>query len=260
MHIDLAKRVAQQLDWGWLNDNAGSLYLGSTAPDIRAMTKWPRERTHFAPLSAEEVGTGTRNMFRLHPELADDNGLSPATRAFLVGYISHLMADEAWITDIYRPHFDPTHRHDTVAGTEVHAHIWDRALQLDMDRRALGGANGLHGDGETLNDAETGVDVAFLESESLREWREWVGRFLGWEFSWDRLKRALNRIYRDDDDVQTKVDSFIKDMPSSLDRVYEKIPLDKINAYQQDALEHTLAGVVERWGQSGKMRTKSGEA
>ena len=249
MHIHLASRVATHLDWDWLNDHVDSLYLGSTAPDIRAMTKWPRERTHFAPLSADEMGTGTRNMFRRHPELADQDCLSPATRAFLVGYISHLMADEAWISDIFRPHFDPSHHHDMVAENEVDAHIWDRALQLDMDRRALHQMNGLLRNGETLTDSDSGVSVGFLDSESLQEWREWVCRFLGWEFSWDRLKRALNRIYRDDQDVQQSVDCFIHDMPHSLERVYEKIPLEKIDIYQQGALEHTLEHVAERWGQ-----------
>ena len=104
--------------------------------------------------------------------------------------------------------------------------------------------------GETLTDADVGVDVGFLDSESLKEWREWVCRFLGWEFSWERLKRALNRIYRDDEEVQQTVDGFIQDMPHSLERVYEKIPVAKIDNYQQGALEHTLEQVVERWGQA----------
>ena len=250
MHIHLASRVASHLGWEWLDDHVGSLYLGATAPDIRAMTKWPRERTHFAPLSADQMGTGTRNMFLRHPELTGQNPISPATRAFLVGYISHLMADEAWISNIFRPHFDTSHSQYMVVETQVDAHIWDRALQLDMDRRALQQMNGLLPNEETLTDADSGVNIGFLDSESLQEWREWVCRFLGWEFSWDRLKRALNRIYRDDEGVQQTVDSFIRNMPYSLERVYEKIPLEKIDTYQQGALEHTLEHVGERWGQA----------
>ena len=108
LHIYLAKCVADRLDWGWLNDHAPSLYLGSTAPDVRAMTKWPRERTHFAPLSSEEVGAGPAAMFKLHPTLAGSNGLSPATRAFLVGYVSHLVADESWISPRLPPQLRPS--------------------------------------------------------------------------------------------------------------------------------------------------------
>ncbi len=251
-HIHLASRVADRLDWDWLKEHAGSLYLGSTAPDIRAMTKWPRERTHFAALSVKEVGTGPRTMFRLHPNLADDNGQTHATRAFLIGYISHLIADEVWINNIYRPHFDPPQGNGMVTDTEVEANIWDRALQLDMDRSAIASLGEQLQDSETLANAHVGVEVGFLEADQLQEWREWVSRFSSWEFSWDRLKRAMNRMYRDDDTVQGAVDTFIEDMPDSLDQVYEKIPRAKIDEYQQGALKETLGQVRERWGKSGE--------
>ncbi len=91
-HIQLAHQAAERLDWGSAHDHVGSLYLGSTAPDIRAMTKWPREQTHFAGLSVEEVGSGTRRLFELHPELADPDFLSPATRAFFFCFISLLLS------------------------------------------------------------------------------------------------------------------------------------------------------------------------
>ena len=42
LHIFLAQQAAEKLDWGFAYDCVGSFYLGSTAPDIRAMTKWPR--------------------------------------------------------------------------------------------------------------------------------------------------------------------------------------------------------------------------
>lgn len=250
MHIHLASLVADRLDWAWLNNKVGSLFLGSTAPDIRIMTKWPRERTHFAPLSADEIGTGPRTMFRLHPELAGHNGSSEATKAFLVGYVSHLVADEAWISDIYRPNFDPPTGRSMVAGTEIEANLWDRALQLDMDRRAAPEMERILRNGEVLADADVGVEIEFLNEVSLQEWREWVSRFLGWDLSWDRLNRALNRMYRDDDGVQETVDAFIQEMPASLERVYDKIPRKTIDSYQQKALEETLSQVYERWGQT----------
>ena len=85
MHIYLANQVAEELDWGSVYDHIGSFYLGSTSPDIRAMTKWPREQTHFAPLSVSKVGTGTRTMFENYPELLDEIAQSPATRSFSIG-------------------------------------------------------------------------------------------------------------------------------------------------------------------------------
>ena len=212
------------------------------------MTKWPRERTHFSPLSGYEVGDGARTMFRLNPEL--DNGTSDATRAFLVGYISHLVADETWIADIYRPNFDPPPGRDIVAGTVVEANLWDRALQLDMDLEAAPAVRRLLSEGNGLADAEVGVEVGFLEEASLQEWCTWVQDFMGWGFSWDRLKRALNRMYRDDDAVQRVTEDFIQEMPASLERVYSKIPRRDIDTFQRKALEETLVQICDRWGET----------
>lgn len=242
MHIYLAQQAAEELDWGFVHDHLGSCFLGSTAPDIRAMTKWDRERTHFAGLSVESVGVGARRMFELHPELAGQGRQSPATRAFLLGYLSHLAADEVWITTMFRPHFGQGRR---VAGSEMEAHIWDRALQLDMDRKVLNENDSFAANEAALPDSEQGVDVGFLEEEVLREWRGWVSRFLGRDFSWERLRRALNRMYRDDDAVQQVVEHFLEEMPHSMERIYQKIPQEKLEAYQQRTLAETLAQARE---------------
>ncbi|MCH7606046.1 MAG: hypothetical protein IH962_02720, partial [Chloroflexi bacterium] len=154
----------------------------------------------------------------------------------------HLVADEVWITTMFRPHFDNQNR---ITGNEVEAHIWDRALQLDMDRKSMEAMEGYRPAAEQMICADQDVQVGFLEAEVLEEWREWVRRFMGWEFSWDRLKRALNRIYRDDDDVQQTVDRFLQGMPHSLEQVYEKIPEEKLDVYQQKVLEATVVQARE---------------
>jgi len=161
----------------------------------------------------------------------------------LEGEHVHLTADEVWITTVFRPHFDT---HPRVTATEEEAHIWDRALQLDMDRQVGQAMPGFSQATAALACAEQGVSVAFFEAQVLQEWREWVHRFLGWEFSWERLKRALNRMYRDDAGVQELVDQFLLDMPHSLERVYARIPGEKLAAYQQQTLAETLA-LARQW-------------
>ena len=241
MHIFMAQQAAERLDWGFAYDCVGSFYLGSTAPDIRAMTKWPRDRTHFAGLSVQTVGEGARRMFELHPELNDPSALNATTRAFMLGYLSHLVADEVWITTMYRPHFDPEHSDKLVTSSESEAHIWDRALQLELDRRATEPMEGFTPASQAIDCSDQALEVGFLETEALVEWRGWVQWFLGREFTWDRLKRALNRMYRDNDDVQSEVDRFLEHMPYSMERVYEKIPEEKLTAYQERALQETMA-------------------
>jgi hypothetical protein len=237
MHIYLCQQIAEELDWGYVHDHPGAAYLGSTTPDIRAMTKWDRARTHFSDLTVNEVGTGVRRMFELHPELAgSDNALTPNTRAFLLGYVSHLVADEVWITTMFRPHFGPDQR---VTDSEIEAHIWDRALQLDMDNSVLSGNGSLDDHNAAIAAVDEMPALEFLQDELIDEWKGWVARLLGWDFTWERLKRALNRMYRDNDEVQLVVDGFLADMPNSLERVYQRIPRELIDAYRQRVVEET---------------------
>ena len=237
MHIYLCQQVATELDWGYAHDHPGAAYLGSTTPDIRAMTKWDRARTHFSDLSVREIGAGVRRMFELHPHLAGaDNGLTPPTRAFLLGYVSHLVADEVWITTMFRPHFAAGNR---ITDTDVEAHIWDRALQLDMDSAVLSDNGGLSAQNDAIAALEQMPALGFLQDELIDEWRGWVARLLGWDFTWERLKRALNRMYRDDDEVQQVVDGFLANMPRSLERVYERVPRALIDDYRRRVIDET---------------------
>ena len=243
MHIYLCQQVAEELDWGYAFDHAGAAYLGSTTPDIRAMTKWDRARTHFSDLTVSEVGAGVRRMFAEHPRLAgSDNALTPNTRAFLLGYVSHLVADEVWITTVFRPHFG---NDDRVTDSEIEAHIWDRALQLDMDQSVLNGDVGLSEHNAAIAAVEQMPALSFLEDELIDEWKGWVARLLGWDFTWERLKRALNRMYRDNEEVQLVVDGFLSEMPSSLDRVYQRIPRELIDAYRRQVVEETVVQARE---------------
>ena len=243
MHIYLAKQVAEQLECGYVYDHISCFYLGSTTPDIRAMTKWPREQTHFAPLSVNEVGTGVKTMFQNHPELMESENVSSATRAFLQGYISHLAADEVWITSVYRANFDTSVHESRLTPNQVEADIWDRAVQLDMDRQSLPELQRMLNTEEAVSCGDEGVSVEFLKDGLLTEWKDWVCRYMGWEFSWDRLKRALNRMYRDNSDVQQSVSEFLERMPLSIEEVYDKIPEGKIDAYRRQAVAAAMTQI-----------------
>ncbi len=243
MHIYLANQVAEELDCGYVYDHIGSFYLGSTTPDIRAMTKWPREQTHFSTLLVEEVGTGVRTMFRNHPELMESKDVSNATRSFLQGYISHLAADEVWITSVYRTNFDTSIPDTRLTEDQIEADIWDRALQLDMDRRSLPVLKQAMNTEEAVSCGDEGVSITFLEDGLLTEWKDWVSRFMDMEFSWERLKRALNRMYRDNDYVQESVGEFLKRIPVSLEEVYHKFPEENVETYRRQAVSASVTQI-----------------
>jgi hypothetical protein len=131
LHLGIAEEAIARLHHPIVDENRGSYYLGSTAPDIRFFIGARREETHFLPLESEEGESGARFMLQEHPELIKDAGLSPATRAFIAGYFSHLVTDEAWIYRIYRPYFG---RASPVKGSTI-ANLLDRVLQFELYRQ-----------------------------------------------------------------------------------------------------------------------------
>ena len=240
-HMSLASRAAAKLAHPTIERHVGSYLLGSTSPDIRIMTKWSRDTTHFAPLSIEQVGEGVQELFRAHPSLADSSKVPEKTRAFLSGYFSHLVADEAWILEIYRPHFDG-HRHFP---DQVRSNIWDRAIQLEMDESAIDELGGVDRVRSELDGSDEGVDLGFISPETLKQWRKWVAEFITWEFTWERLRFHAKRMYQDNEDAQAIADEFLEYVPDSLERVYNRVPAEKISAYRQKAINTTVRTIKE---------------
>ena len=60
----------------------------------------------------------------------------------------------------------------------------------------------------------------------------------------------MSRMYRDDDAVQQIVDDFLRNMPDSLEGIYEKIPQEKLVTYQSSVLAETLSQVKEYLGET----------
>src|SRR3972149_7481763 len=85
LHTVIAKEVGDRLRPRVLDAERGSLYLGSTAPDIRVITRWERGRTHFFDLSNFDEQSGVAGLFEAHPRLREPGDLSVPTAAFVGG-------------------------------------------------------------------------------------------------------------------------------------------------------------------------------
>ena len=131
VHINLARRAADLLRHDTIDANMGYYLLGSTSPDIRVITRKDRSVYHFAQLDFEEIGTGINGLFHSHPELSEAEAHSGATQAFMAGYLTHLLADETWIANMFRPYFG----NRSVFEDGVLGLVMDRAMQLELDRR-----------------------------------------------------------------------------------------------------------------------------
>ena len=240
-HIQLASQAASRLNSPIVNRHMGSFLLGSTSPDIRAMTKWPRQQTHFASLTVEKVGAGVEGMFRTHQRLGCTGVLNEPTQAFVAGYINHLVADECWILNVYYPYFD-YHRGP---GNQMQANIWDRAVQLDMDRLARIEMDNMAEVGALLENADDDVEVDFIGSEDLARWRVWVQEFNTWEFTWDRLHRSVRRMYGDDPEAHEMTQQFTQNIPDSLEQVYALVSPQALASYRETTIQASVKLIKE---------------
>ena len=180
-HIKLALDVYPTLGRFLDPHLLGPFLLGATSPDIRAITKTQRSDTHFASLESKNITEGVKNLLDTYPELTNSNKVSHATKAFIAGYICHLIADQTWVIEIYRPYFG----NRTLFSDPAAANVYDRAVQLMLDNECQTSVSSAS---DNLEGSEFGVELPFITKNTLMEWRIWVMKFCKTEFTWDRLR------------------------------------------------------------------------
>ncbi|MBM3948424.1 MAG: zinc dependent phospholipase C family protein [SAR202 cluster bacterium] len=239
-HIHLAHQAALRLRDTRLNEHMGSYLLGATAPDIRIITKRPREEYHFSPLEFEAVGAGAKGLFAAHPGLRALPKEDGITRAFVAGYLTHLVADEVWITQMYRPYF----ANRKLFPDETQGKVMDRALQLELDRQ---NREAIATAAPALSWPVDGVEIGFIGSDLLERWRVWVVGFMQHAYEWERLRNQARRIAAGDDGhaAHRLADDFIRGLPESLARLHEAVPPKEWATYQ----ERTVRSLVETAGE-----------
>jgi len=167
LHVTVARELARELRLPAIDADRGAYYLGATAPDIRAITRLDRERTHFFTLNEFGAQNGVHRMFEEEPGLRDASALDVATAAFMAGYISHLEMDEAYIGEIYRPFFGTGSKF----GDDLMANVMDRLLLYHLDKQEREDAPALDEIASALAETSADIAVAFVGSDALREWR-----------------------------------------------------------------------------------------
>lgn len=227
-HIALAWESAQRFPHPVLQRYPGPFLLGATAPDIRAMTRVHRDNTHFAPLSSQEITAGVRGLLQVHPHLRHPASLCEATQAFLLGYFTHLIADMAWITLIFRPFFsNPALFPEPAEGL-----VLDRALQLALDQRVLPQVHTLL---PLLHGSEEPVEVGFLAREDLARWRGIVQEVCGRPFSWERLRNYTRRLFPNGNLAAQRItEEFLRDPPAKIAHLFTRVTPQEMERFVQE--------------------------
>lgn len=242
LHMTAAKRIAAELQSRVIDAERGAYYLGSTTPDIRVLTRWDRERTHFFRLDEFGEQSGVHRLFEQEPALRDASNLNAATGAFVAGYISHLVFDESYITQVYRPVFGE----QSCLGDNVKANLMDRLLQFEMDRRERSDRATIEEIQRELAESAVEVSVEFVDRETLLRWRDMSVDILH-PHSKERLEkmfvRHLAAIGIEGDEL---VAAFMEDeAPELLHETIDVVGKERIRSYLESAREQARRAMKE---------------
>jgi hypothetical protein len=244
----LARQVASDLAHEDLSAEMGAYLLGATSPDIRVLTRQDRFSTHFFDLDGEEHQDSVANFFQEHGRFVDADALNGQTRAWVSGYLSHLVMDEQYITGVYRPFFA---QHDALGG-QMRANVMDRLLQFDLDR-SFGNDPELKADlCSALACTVENIDVAgFIEHKTLERWRLVSLDVANKQMDWERMRSMISNHLRfsglEEGETLT---SFLDSLPVLLDETITHVTSAEIDGFVQRSIAAAQAA-VERYLRCG---------
>lgn len=230
-HLARARMVADRLAYPEIEADRGAFYLGATAPDIRVITRRDREVTHFFSLTDFGDQDSVARMFQEHPALATPSGLDAATTAFVAGYLTHLVLDETFIGEIYRPHFGAQQTDDP------RANVLDRALQYELDRRD-------REDGEAMQEIRTSIaasapvqGIPFIEDEHLVEWMVVSEDIAAQPPDYSRFRRMMVRHLQGAGYDEAAIERECEAPMHLVREAFEAVPPERLERFWRDADE-----------------------
>lgn len=188
-HLGRSSDIASRLGDRAVDRYRGSFYLGATAPDIRVMLRIERQQTHFFDLDEFLPQDSVARMLAVQPHLAEAARLDDQTRAFVAGYLTHLLMDEQYIQTMYRDLFGER----SPLGGDLRANILDRALQYEMNRRELADATMMNDVRAALAQAAAPGNLGFLTAEWLTDWIDVAAQIAAQPPTLERLPQMISR-------------------------------------------------------------------
>ncbi len=241
-HMMLARRAARLLGVETLADARGAYLLGSTCPDARVLLRRSREETHFFNLDVYAPQDSVAEFFASHPRLRDAGALSPETRAWVAGYLTHLVMDEHYIDTIYRPLFGP----HSPRGGDGYANLLDRVLQYEFDRQERALQAEMARLRTDLRAAAVDIDAGFISREVLFQWREASVGMTEHPPDWSAFPRLASRHLPaagfHTPEAQAEI---LERAPDLLEEIRRSVPAARLRAYYEESQERVVAALKE---------------
>jgi hypothetical protein len=153
-----------------LRGQVGDFLLGSIAPDAWTLGRITRQQAHVLPIPIPPGKEGAVELLAVYPTLADPARLTPASAAFVAGYMAHLLVDEIWYHGIFHPCFycsaptDPPLARRLVLHNVLRLHC-EVQIEDQLDAGLVG----------MIFAAAAAYAFPLLDDDALRQWRDLVG-------------------------------------------------------------------------------------
>jgi hypothetical protein len=245
LHMAVARDISAEIPNASLAGERGAYLLGATSPDIRVITRWERERTHFFDLEQFEHQDSVAKFLAAHPDLSAPERLAPETVAFVSGYISHLALDETWIVKVYRPYFGQL----SALGGGSTANTMDRILQYELDRQRREDPAAMAEIREALEHSSLRLDIGFLDSEILRRWLDVAVEQTKHPSDWERFRfQASRHLPGNEVDTAEGWERFRARIPELLQNTIDHVSTAQVDAFLEEGKERALQAVQRYLG------------
>ncbi|MCY3558512.1 MAG: hypothetical protein OXH13_07695 [Chloroflexi bacterium] len=244
-HMIAAVRTGGQIDADGLqlDRSNGEYLLGATTPDIRVLTRWDRERTHFFDIYDDGHQDCVENFFSAHRLFRDPSHLSPETQAWVAGYLSHVIMDQEYVLQIYRPFFGSR----SLLGGGSHANLLDRVLQYELDRREREASGEMQHLRRALFGSAVEIDAGFVDRGLLEQWRDTTAAMTEHPPDWERFSFIASRHLKSAGiESEAGLREFMDTIPELLDDTLSRVDQAALDGFFESTTQRT-ASVLREW-------------
>ena len=237
LHLSIAREAAELLRHPVLDQNMGVYLGGAISPDVHYVSGVSRKETHFFDLDKKECESGASLIFKAHPDLAPGSRLDAMNKSFIAGYLSHLVADEVWILDIYRPFFG----NSSPLGGDPIANMLDRLLQFELDRQERADKEKMAEIRAELYGWEPRVNIGFLATTTLRQWRDFACAAASRGVTLDDFSPFARSFLLPSKKIDAEqLEPFLASLPDRLDWVIQHVTPKRLTAFRNKAISQSV--------------------
>lgn len=244
-HMIAAVRAGGQVDADSMSFDVqnGDYLLGATTPDIRVLTRWDRERTHFFDIYNDSHQDCVENFFSAHRVFRDPANLSSETIAWVAGYLTHVIMDQEYVLQIYRPFFGSR----SVLGGNSHANLLDRVLQYELDRRERESDEQMLQIRHALFGSAVEIDAGFVDRPLLAQWRDTTAAMTEHPPDWERFSFIASRHLKSAGiESEAGLREFMETIPELLDDTLSRVDQAALDGFFESTAERTTT-VLREW-------------